>query len=164
MIKVAESDRLIVRQFALADAAFLCQLLNEPSFLSFIGDRGVRSGADAEQYLLAGPMASYALNGHGLNAVVLKSSGALIGMCGVLKRDSLPEPDLGYAFLPEFTGAGYAREAALACMQHAKSALNLPALLATVRSNNAASISLLIKLGFAEQAAEPPLLRYRAVL
>ena len=161
---MAETHRLIVRHFTLADAAFLCRLLNEPSYLEFIGDRGVRSLGDAEQYLRAGPMASYAQNGHGLNAVVLKSSDELIGMCGVLKRDTLPEPDLGYAFLPEFTGAGYAFEAAKVCMQHAKSVLNLPALLAIVRSNNAASIRLLVNLGFAEQPSEPPLLRYRVLL
>ncbi len=158
--RVAQTERLLIRQFKLADADFLVLLLNQPSFLRYIGDREVRNIADAQAYLHAGPLASYAQHGHGLNAVVLKATGALIGMCGVLKRDTLPEPDLGYAFLPEFTGAGYAFEAAKACMRHAKQALQIPALLAIVQADNSASIKLLMKLGFAKQVAEPPLLRF----
>jgi len=170
MKEVAETNRLIVRHFTLADAGFLFQLLNEPSFLSFIGDRGVRSVVQAEQYLRAGPMESYARNGYGLSGVVLKSLGKLIGMCGVLKRDTLPEPELGYAFLPEFTRTGYAFDAATACLQHAKAALKLPALLATVQFNNVASVNLLIKMGFTEQTGfveqfeTPPLRRFRKLL
>jgi [ribosomal protein S5]-alanine N-acetyltransferase len=162
--RVAQTERLLIRQFKMADAGFVLRLLNEPSFLEFIGDRAVRTLADAEQYLRAGPIASYLQNGHGLSAVVLKSSDELIGMCGVLKRDTLPEPDLGYAFLPEFTGAGYAFEAAKACMRHAKQVLQIPALLAIVQADNSASIKLLVKLGFAKQVAEPPLLRFSVLL
>jgi [ribosomal protein S5]-alanine N-acetyltransferase len=161
---VAQTARLRIRHFTAADAPFVLQLLNTPGFLAFIGDRGVRTLDAAISYLDGGPVASYAAHGHGLNAVQLLSTGAVIGMCGVLKRDTLPEPDLGYALLPEFEGQGYAFEAATACITHARSALNIPALLATVRPNNPASIRVLTALGFAEVGRFDELLRYRRVL
>ncbi|MBS1785279.1 MAG: GNAT family N-acetyltransferase [Acidobacteria bacterium] len=139
-----DTPRLHLRPFQLDDAAFVLRLLNEPSFIENIGDKGVRTLDDARRYLTTGPMASYAAHGHGLLAVERTSDGAPIGMCGLLKRDTLEHPDLGYAFFPEAWGQGYALEAARAVLQNAKR----DRVLAIVSPGNAASIRLLEKLGF----------------
>ncbi|MDZ4258668.1 MAG: GNAT family N-acetyltransferase [Gemmatimonadales bacterium] len=145
---LCSTNRLCIRHFVTDDAEFILRLLNERSFIDNIADRQVRSIADAERYLRDGPMASYAAHGHGLNCVVRRDSGEPIGMCGILKRDTLPHPDLGYALLPEHTGQGYAREAASAVMQHATNTLGIDHLLAIVNTDNTRSISLLVELGF----------------
>jgi RimJ/RimL family protein N-acetyltransferase len=98
----------------MADAAFVVELLNDPSFLQHIGDKGVRTEADACRYLETGPLASYARHGFGLLRVGLRESGEPVGMCGLLKRDWLPDPDIGFALLPRFWRRGYALEAASA--------------------------------------------------
>ncbi|HET6329695.1 MAG TPA: GNAT family N-acetyltransferase [Holophagaceae bacterium] len=144
-----ETSRLHLQPLTLDDAPFILRLLNEPSFLQHIGDKGVRDLEGAKGYLTNGPMASYARHGHGLMAVVLKAAGGPIGMCGLLKRDNLEHPDLGYAFLPEFWSKGYAMEAAAAVLDHGSKSLGFRTLLAIVSQDNAASIRLLGKLGFA---------------
>jgi RimJ/RimL family protein N-acetyltransferase len=140
--------RLVIRPFTQDDAPFILRLLNEPSFIEHIADKGVRTLAQAEDYLLHGPMASYAAHGHGLWMVQLREGGAPMGMCGLIKRDTLPHVDLGYAFVPEFWGQGYAREAAAACLAHGRDSLGLKHLLAIVSPGNAASIRLLEALDF----------------
>jgi [ribosomal protein S5]-alanine N-acetyltransferase len=144
---VAETERLELREFTAADAPFVLRLLNEPSFIHNIGDRGVRTADDASRYLRDGPIASYAQHRHGLYLVALKSSSQPIGMSGLLKRDEVHDVDLGYAFLPEFWSNGYAREAAVAVLGIARE-LRLPRIAAFVSPGNAASIRLLQKLGF----------------
>jgi RimJ/RimL family protein N-acetyltransferase len=139
-----ETERLLIRPLTPGDAPFIQRLLNEPSFLQHIGDKGVRTEEDAVAYLENGPMASYARHGHGLMAVMLKATGEPIGMCGLLKRDTLDLPDLGYAFLPEAWGRGYALEAGRAAMDQARR----DRILAIVSQDNEASIKLLLKLGF----------------
>ena len=134
---------------ATGDAAFILRLLNEPSFLHFIGDKGVRTLDDARKYIETGPVDSYRRLGFGLYLVVLKESGASIGMCGLLKRESLEDVDVGFAFLPEFWSRGYALEAASAVMTHGRDALGLSRILAVTTSDNTASIRLLEKLGLA---------------
>ncbi len=144
-----ETERLLLRRFTLDDAAFVLRLLNEPSFIQNIGDRGVRNLEQAVSYLTDGPMASYARHGHGLELVALKESLRPIGMCGLLKRDAFPDVDVGYAFLPEFWSQGYAAEAVAATLLHGKQALGLARVLAFVSPGNAPSIRLLEKFGFA---------------
>ena len=144
-----DTDRLTIRPFTLVDAPFIVRLLNEPSFFEFIGDNGVRTVEQAEGYLRQGPLASYASHGHGLCMVQDRVTGAPMGMCGLIKRDTLPEVDLGYAFVPEFWGQGRAREAAAACLAHGRAELGLGGVLAIVAPGNAASIRLLTALGFA---------------
>jgi RimJ/RimL family protein N-acetyltransferase len=144
-----ETERLLLRRFTLDDAAFALRLLNEPSFIQNIGDRGVRNLEQAVGYLTDGPMASYARHGHGLELVALKESLRPIGMCGLLKRDAFPDVDIGYAFLPEFWSQGYAREAVAATLLHGKQTLGLARVLAFVSPGNAPSIRLLEKFGFA---------------
>ena len=113
-IDICETERLILRQLEKDDAAFIFRLVNEPSFIENIGDKGVRKLDDAWQYILQGPMASYEKNGFGLWLVQLKDTLTPIGICGLIKRDGLDEPDIGYAFVPEFWSNGYALEAASA--------------------------------------------------
>lgn len=145
---VLETERLVLRQFSPADAAFVLRLLNERSFIENIGDRGVHTLQEAERYVVDGPMASYQRHGHGLWVVERKGSPGQIGMCGLLKRDQLPDVDLGYAFFPEFWGNGYALESARGTLEWARSR-QMHRLVAIVSPGNAASIRLLQKLGFA---------------
>lgn len=144
---VLESARLKLRRLTPDDAEFICRLLNEPSFIRYIGDRGVRTHADARKYIRDGPMDSYARNGFGLCLVELKDGTRPAGICGLLKRDSLEDVDLGFAFLPEFWRQGYALEAAAAVLQDAE-IRGFTRVLAITAPDNAASIRLLGKLGF----------------
>ena len=145
---VLETERLILRHFNADDAPFVLTLLNEPSFLQYIGDKKVRSLEDARQYILNGPRASYERHGFGLCQVELKHSHTPIGMCGLLKRDELPDPDIGFAFLPDYWNKGFALEAAGAVLIDARERLKLVRILAIVNPDNDASIKLLQKLGF----------------
>jgi RimJ/RimL family protein N-acetyltransferase len=147
-MEIFSTERLILREFTDADAAFVLRLLNEPSWLRFIGDRGVRTLADAEAYLTKGPRASYAQHGFGLWWVGRKADGVPLGMCGLLKRDTLQDVDVGYAFLPEFCGQGYAREAVAATLAHGRRAFGLKRIVAVTAPDNEPSIRLLGKLGF----------------
>ena len=144
---VIESERLLLRPFTLDDAPFVLTLLNEPSFLHFIGDKQVRNLEDARQYILTGPIASYQQNNFGLLLVELRDAPTPIGMCGLLKREDLPDPDIGFAFLPDYWGRGFAFEAATAVMKDARKRLNLNQILAIVNPDNDASIKLLKRLG-----------------
>jgi RimJ/RimL family protein N-acetyltransferase len=142
------TERLILRPFQLEDAPFILRLFNEPSFIENITDKGVRHLEQAEDYLREGPLASYATHGHGLWMVQHRETGNPMGMCGLIKRDRLPELDLGYALCPEFWGLGYAREAAAACLAWGRATLGLQGILAIVTPGNAASIRLLEALEF----------------
>lgn len=141
------TERLSLRELTLADADFILKLLNEPSFIRFIGDRNIRSLADAENYLLQGPLASYQRHGFGLYLVEEKSNGIPLGMCGLIKRDTLPDVDIGYAFLPEFWSRGYALEATTGVMNYGKEVLKLSRIVAIVAPDNERSIRVLSKLG-----------------
>jgi RimJ/RimL family protein N-acetyltransferase len=145
---VLETERLSLREFTVDDAQFILTLLNEPSFLRYIGDKQVRNLDDARQYILNGPVASYERNGFGLYLVELKESYTPIGMCGFLRREELPDPDIGFAFLPEFWTKGFAFEAAAALLQDARERLRLGRILAITSLDNDASIKLLQRLGF----------------
>ena len=147
-LKVLETERLILRQFSLADRGLILELLNEPSFIQNIGDRGVRTLSAAERYIEAGPAASYARNGFGLYLVQLKESNEPIGMCGLIKRDALEDVDVGYAFLPRYWSRGYAIESVLAVLEYAKNIVRLKRVVAIVDPNNEGSIRVLEKAGF----------------
>jgi RimJ/RimL family protein N-acetyltransferase len=146
-IVVLETPRLILRRQTTDDAEFIFSLVNDPSWLRFIGDRGVRSVEDARAYILKGAMDSYSRHGFGLYLTVLKDSGIPIGICGLVKRESLADVDIGFAFLPQFAGQGYAYESACAVMAHAKNDIGLKRLIAITDPENLASIRLLEKLG-----------------
>jgi ribosomal-protein-alanine N-acetyltransferase len=148
MASLLETSRLVLRRLAEDDAPFILALLNEPSFIRNIGDRGVRTIDEARGYIALGPVASYERFGFGLYLVELKAPRTPIGICGILKRDHLPEPDIGFAFLPAYWSQGYAWEAASAVTAYARDTLALPQLLAIVSPSNDSSIRLLEKLGF----------------
>jgi RimJ/RimL family protein N-acetyltransferase len=147
-VKVLETARLVLTQLADRDAEFILGLLNEPSFIRNIGDRGVRTTDDARRYIQDGPVSSYARYGFGLLRVGLRVGDTPIGICGVLKRDTLSEPDLGFSLLPAYWSNGYAHEAAGAIMQQARGPLGLGRILAITSVDNEPSIKLLNKLGF----------------
>jgi ribosomal-protein-alanine N-acetyltransferase len=143
---IFETERLILRQFELTDAKFIVELVNSPGWLEFIGDRNIKTEEDAVNYLQSGPMKSYQDRGFGLSMVETKE-GTPIGMCGILKRDNLENPDIGFAFLPEFMGRGYAFEIVKATLTYAKTKLNFEIVLAITVPTNKKSIMLLEKIG-----------------
>ena len=146
-MKVLETDRLNLRWLSTSDAKFILELLNEPSFLQFIGDKGVRTLEDARNYILNGPVDMYARLGFGLYLTELKENGVPIGICGLIKRDTLEDVDIGFAFLPRFWAKGYAHESASAVMAYGKDVLGLKRIVAITSPNNHASGRLLEKLG-----------------
>jgi len=146
-LKVLETERLALRRLSSEDANFILQLLNEPSFIHFIGDRKVRTPDDARNYILNGPVESYERLGFGLYLTELKETATPIGMCGLIKRETLDDVDIGYAFLPEFWGQGYAAEATAAVLAYGREVLNLKRIVAIVSLDNERSINVLSKLG-----------------
>ena len=144
---VLETERLVLRRISTHDAEFILRLLNEPSFLRYIGDRGVRTLEDAQAYISKGPIDSYDRHGFGLFLVSRKHDGVPIGMCGLLKRDALREVDVGFAFLPEFWGHGYAFEAASAVLSYGREVLGLGRIVAITSPDNEGSMRVLTKLG-----------------
>jgi RimJ/RimL family protein N-acetyltransferase len=151
------TQRLRLRHLDAGDAPFMLDLLNDPSFIANIGDRGVRAVEDAARYIQDRMIPSYARYGYGLYLVELTATGAAIGICGLVRRDYLDDPDIGFAFLPQFLGQGFALEAAAAVSVHAFEALRLPRLLAIVSPSNVRSIHLLEKIGLRfERMITPP--------
>ena len=148
MAVILETERLILRKFVVGDAAFMLQIMNDPTWLKYIGDRNVHSVRDAEEYLINGAMQSYEANGFGFYIVLLRESLEPIGTCGLAKRDFLDLPDFGFAFLPSYTGKGFAFEVAEASLTFAGDELGLKELLAITLPKNERSIRLLEKLGF----------------
>lgn len=147
-MKLLETSRLILRPLTLEDATFAFELVNEPAWLRFIGDRGVRSEDDARRYIAKSHQAHYARCGFGHLAVVRKADGARLGICGLLKRDALDDVDLGFAFLERHRGQGYAREAAEAVREDGAGRLGLKRIVGLTALDNGPSIALLEKLGF----------------
>jgi RimJ/RimL family protein N-acetyltransferase len=145
---VLTTERLTLRELAAADAPFILELVNEPSWLRFIGDKGVRTLADAEKYIVDGPARMYTEHGFGLWLVELSADSLPIGICGLIRRESLPDVDVGFAFLPAHWHRGYASEAAAAVVAHGRSAFGLERILAITTGDNEASSRLLERLGF----------------
>lgn len=143
-----ETDRLLLTHLNAEDAEHILELLNEESFIRNIGDRGVRNLDDARGYIENGPMASYRQHGFGLNRVALRDCGPPIGICGLLQRDYLEHPDIGFAFLPRYWSQGYALEAAEAVLTHGRQTFQIARVLATTALDNLSSVHVLGKLGF----------------
>ena len=144
---VIESERLSLRKLTAEDAPFILELVNDPAWLRHIGDKRVRTLDDARVYIANGPMASHERHGFGLDLVKLKVDATPIGICGLIRRDTLTDVEIGFAFLPPFRGAGYAFESAVAVLRHAKESLALPRITAIVSPDNHDSIHVLEKLG-----------------
>jgi len=146
-MKVLETDRLSLRRLSVEDAEFILDLLNQPSFLRYIGDKGVRTLDDARNYVLNGPMASYERFSFGLYLAELKVTREPIGICGLVKRETLEDVDIGFAFLPQFWQHGYAFESAAAVLAHGRDVLGLDRIVAITSPDNDASVRVLNKLG-----------------
>lgn len=146
---VCETPRLRLRYLTPDDAPFIVELLNEPSFIANVADRGVRTAEDARAYIEAGPRASYERHGFGLYLVELADSRDPIGICGLLRRDTLDAPDVGFAFLPAHWSKGYARESAGAVMRLARDRFGIERIVAITAPHNTASMKVLEALGFA---------------
>jgi ribosomal-protein-alanine N-acetyltransferase len=153
-MSVIQTSRLSLRELDFGDAPFILELLNEAGFMRFIGDKGVRTLADARDYILKGPMDSYEGHGFGLYAVCLRGdarngerAGTPIGICGLVRREGLSAPDVGFAFLSRHWSKGYAVESAAAVLAHARQVLNIPHILAITSPDNAQSIAVLEKIG-----------------
>lgn len=150
-----ETERLTLRRLTTADAPLMLALLNDPDFLRFVGDRKVRTKEQACAYLANGPLASYERHGFGPYAVELKEDAVRIGICGLFKRAHLPDPDLGFAFLPRWRARGFAGESARAVLVDSSTRLGLPRVLAIVDPANERSVALLKRLGLQASGTLP---------
>lgn len=147
MAQILSTARLSIREIESGDAAFILELLNSRPFLDNIGDRKLRSLDDSRQYIAHHLQASYHKNGFGLWGIENPATRCLLGLCGILKRDTLDDPDIGYALLPAAFGQGFATEAAAACLRHGRDVLGLKKICAIVSPRNLASIHVLTKIG-----------------
>lgn len=145
---VLGTRRLQLRHLEARDAVFIKELLNETLFLRYVGDKGIRTVSDACTYIESGPAASYRRYGFGLYCITLKNDETPIGICGLLKRDSLPDVDLGFALLKGYRRRGFAAEAARAVLKEASVKWGLERILAITHPDNSASIRTLCGLGF----------------
>lgn len=151
MKQILTTKRLTLREYTIDDAAFIIELLNSPDWLQFIGDRNVKTIADAANYITNTFIKGYQTNGFGFWMVELSSTNQAIGMCGITKRDGLDGIDIGFAFLPAFIGKGYGFEISSATLQYMLTNLKLPFLLAITNPDNIRSIGLLKKIGLQYQ-------------
>ena len=147
-MKIFETERTILRETVESDGEFILDLLNQPSFIKYIGDRSVRTVEAAQAYIESRFAESYRKFGFGMWMVELKDDGTPVGICGFVKRDTLPDADIGFAFLPQFAGKGYALESAVGTMDYGKNVLGLKRVLAITTQDNESSGRLLDKLGF----------------
>lgn len=145
---ILETARIVLRKMTLDDTDFILQLLNEPDYIRFIGDRRVSNQEQAQNYLQNKIIASYKKNGFGLYLAILKDIATPIGCCGFIKRDGLKDVDIGYAYLANYHGQGYATEIAAAVLEMGKTELNLNRIVAITAVDNQGSINVLEKIGF----------------
>ena len=157
-MKILSTERLLIRELdSERDADFINRLLNSEKFIKYIGDRNVRSSDDARDFIRDRYRTSYEDHGYGLYCVELVADGTPVGMCGFVRRDTLPAPDIGFAFLPEFEGKGYGFESAEAMMKYGRERLGFSEVFAITTLDNDASGRLLAKIGFAfEKTIETP--------
>ena len=151
MVTVLETERLVLREVEEADAPFVLELLNSPGFLENIGDRGVRNEDEARAYIVERVIGSYREHGFGMWLTIQKLDQTAVGLAGLVKRDGLDVPDVGYAFAPRVWGQGYAQEAAGAVLTHAQGPMGIPKLAAITTLENFASMAVLRKIGFVDQ-------------
>jgi RimJ/RimL family protein N-acetyltransferase len=147
IVTVLETERLALRRLAPDDAAFMLELVTDPSWIEFIGDRGLKSVDDARAYVVEKYVDGYERHGFGLYLVALKETGEPLGICGLIKRETLDDVDVGFAFLPRHAGLGYATEAAAASLEHGWRDLGLRRIVAITTPNNVRSIRVLEKVG-----------------
>jgi RimJ/RimL family protein N-acetyltransferase len=145
---ILETERLVFRELCASDAGFILQLVNEPSWLRYIGDKNIKTIEAALDYIQKGPMEMYARVGFGLWLVELKEGTVPIGICGLIQRETLEDVDIGFAFLPGYWRKGYAFESASAALAHGRKVFGLKRIVAIMSPDNYPSHCLLEKLGF----------------
>ncbi len=145
---VLETQRLLLRRVTLDDADLMLSIWNDPAFVRYVGDRGVRTIEQAKTALTEGVLRLFERYGYGPFCVVRKTDGMRIGICGLFRREVLDDPDIGFALLPQYCGSGFAGEAARAVVAHARDDLGIDMLTAIVSPDNAPSVGLIGKLGF----------------
>ena len=169
-MKILDTERLVLQELCADDAGFILQLVNEPAWLRFIGDKGIKTLEAARDYIQKGPREMYARLGFGLWLVKLKEGNVPIGICGLIKRESLEDIDIGFAFLPAYWRRGYAFESASATMAYGIKRFGLKRIVAIMAPGNHASDRLLEKLGFRFErmvrlsSGEPEIKLYGVVL
>jgi len=136
-----------MRRITLDDADVMLAIWNDPAFVQYVGDRGVRTIEQAQQVLGESVLTLYETYGYGPYCMIRKADVQRIGICGLFRREHLEHPDIGFAVLPEFCGAGFALEAASAVVEHARVDLDIRTLTAIVSPKNTTSIGLIEKLG-----------------
>lgn len=146
-MSLLETERLLLRRLTPDDAAFMLELVTDPSWIEFIGDRGLKSVDDARAYIVDRYVADYERHGFGLYLVALKETDEPLGICGLIKREALDDVDVGFAFLPRHVGRGYATEAARASLEHGWRDLGLRRIVAITTPSNRRSIRVLEKVG-----------------
>jgi ribosomal-protein-alanine N-acetyltransferase len=142
-----ETERLRLRPVTVDDTALMLAVWNDPAFIENVADRGIRTVEQAREAIKAGAQKLFDDYGYGPYCMSLKSGGAMIGICGIFKRENIDDPDIGFGVLPDFCGKGYAGEAAQAVVEYAHNTLGISVLTAIVSPTNAASIGLIEKLG-----------------
>ena len=155
-MKTLYTQRLFLRKVTVTDAPFFVEILNEPSWIQYIGDRNIKSVAAAETFIEEKYLASYKTNGFGSYLVLEKETNLPIGLCGLYQRADLDFPDIGFAFLEDYQGKGYGFESAHAVLIHALQDLNFKTVLGFTVSENKASIQLLQKLGLQQTGTYQP--------
>ena len=148
---VTESERLLLREMNVDDAPFILELLNDPDWIKYIGDRGIRTEEAARKYIEEGPMAMYKEHGIGLYVVELKESITPIGVCGLIQRDFLKDVDLGFGYLSRYFGQGYGYEAAKAVLDYGVEKLGYRRIAGFTSLDNVKSANLLKKLGMRDE-------------
>jgi RimJ/RimL family protein N-acetyltransferase len=154
VMQAVETARLRLRMITTEDAEFIQRLYSSEDFLRYIGDKEITNTAKAEEYIENNILKMHQEKGVCLLMVEVKATSTPIGVCGLIKRDSLESHDVGYGFAPEFYGQGYAKEAAEAIIEQAKQNADIDHLVAITTSDNIRSIALLTKLGFAFERVE----------
>ena len=147
MAFVLETPRLVLRRVSQRDAPFMLELVNERAFIENIGDRGVRTLADADAYIEARYTKSYRDLGYGLYLVEIRTTGVPIGICGLVKREELEHPDIGFAYLEKFRAQGFGYESAVAVLNYARQTLGFSRIHGVTAKANRISVGLLEKLG-----------------
>jgi [ribosomal protein S5]-alanine N-acetyltransferase len=145
---ILNTNRLILREADPSDSQFFYELLNSPKWLKYIGDRGIKTLMNAEDYINDKLINSYKTNGFGLYVYELLESNKPIGICGFIKRDYLDSEDIGFALLPEYERKGYTYEISIAVLDYGEKNLSINKVYAITSKDNLASQELLKKLGF----------------
>ncbi|OUR93963.1 GNAT family N-acetyltransferase [Flavobacteriales bacterium 34_180_T64] len=154
---IAETERLLISKFTLADAPFFLELVNTPNWIKYIGERNINTIAQAEDAIKKGHLKSYKTHGFGFYTLQLKSeNNKTIGTCGLIKRETLEYADIGFAMLPNYEGKGFGYESSMAILKLANELFKLKKVLAITSPTNQNSIRLIEKIGLSYEKRVKP--------